>query len=290
MEKPGVSAAPARWTGVLGLLTSAMIWGLSWWPLQQLRDWGLHPLWSTCLMFSAIVVVISVARPHAWRLLARRPALWLVLLVSGGTNTLFNLGVGTGDVVRVVLLFYLMPVWTVPLAWLVVREPVRPAALMRVVMATTGAVVVLWPASDAGLAWHLTDLLGLVAGFGFALNNVLLRRLRSLETEGLALAMFLGSAAMGALLAVLLQAPPPPAPAPGWIMLAVSMGLLFLLGNLGFQRGATLLPPNVSAVLMLTEVMWATGSAVTLGAGALQPRLLAGGALILASATLAALA
>ncbi len=199
----------ARSLAMLGLLTSAMIWGLSWWPLQQLQGMGVHPLWSTSLMFTLISALISLQRPASWRILLSEPSLWLIVLVSGTTNIFFNLGVTSGDVVRVVLLFYLMPVWTVPLAWLVLREPVRRPALLRLLIATAGAVVVLWPTQSA--AWSLADLLGLLAGVGFALNTVLLRRAPHADPTARALAMFVGSAVLGAVLALALGVAPPSA-------------------------------------------------------------------------------
>ena len=89
---------------------------MSWWPFRQLEAAGLHPLWATALIYAFAVVVITVARPAAWRELLAHPALWLLVLASGTTNAAFNWAVTIGDVVRVVLLFYLMPLWAVLLA------------------------------------------------------------------------------------------------------------------------------------------------------------------------------
>jgi hypothetical protein len=36
------------------------------------------------------VVVITLARPGAWRELLRTPALWVLVLASGTTNATFN--------------------------------------------------------------------------------------------------------------------------------------------------------------------------------------------------------
>jgi drug/metabolite transporter (DMT)-like permease len=98
-----------RFAPALALVLNALIWGTSWWPFRQLHDAGLHPLWTTALVYLMAVVVIGLARPAAWREVAQTPALWLILLASGTTNAAFNWGVTIGDVVRVVLLFYLMP-------------------------------------------------------------------------------------------------------------------------------------------------------------------------------------
>jgi drug/metabolite transporter (DMT)-like permease len=69
---------------------------------------------------------------------------------------------------------------------------------------------------------------------------------------------------------------------------AVAMGLAFLAGNLALQYGAARVPANVTAVVMITEVLFASVSAVLLGAGAVTPALALGGALIVAATLLAA--
>jgi drug/metabolite transporter (DMT)-like permease len=97
----------------LGLLLNALAWGLSWWPFRELQKLGLHPLWSNTLIYGIAVVAIFIARPNAWRGMLALPALWLLALGAGLTNVGFNWAVTVGDVVRVVLLFYLMPAWSI---------------------------------------------------------------------------------------------------------------------------------------------------------------------------------
>jgi drug/metabolite transporter (DMT)-like permease len=114
--------AHAAWLPAAALVLNAFTWGVSWWPFRQLQALGLHPLWATVVIYLLAVAVITAWRPGAWRELARTPALWVLVLASGTTNATFNWGVTVGDVVRVVLLFYLMPLWAVLLARAVARR------------------------------------------------------------------------------------------------------------------------------------------------------------------------
>jgi drug/metabolite transporter (DMT)-like permease len=287
--------APGLWP-VAGLLLNAMIWGLSWWPLRQLQALGLHPLWATTIVFAMAVLAICLVRPRAWGELATRPALWVILLAAGTTNACFNWGVTAGDVVRVILLFYLMPLWAVLLARWLLHEPITAAALLRLAMALGGALIVLWPAQ--GGPWgppQLADALGVLGGFSFAVNNVMLRREahrqdgRGSSEGGRALAMFGGGCLVSLALTQVVQAPALPALAASWLLGALALGACFLLSNLALQYGASRLAANVTAVVMLTEVLWASGSAWLLGAGAITPALALGGALIVGAAALAAL-
>jgi drug/metabolite transporter (DMT)-like permease len=67
------------------------------------------------------------------------------------------------------------------------------------------------------------------------------------------------------------------------------MGVAFLLSNLSLQYGATRLPANVTSVVMLSEVLFASASAVAWGAGTLSAPLWIGGGLIVLAALLATL-
>jgi drug/metabolite transporter (DMT)-like permease len=275
------------------LVFNAFVWGVSWWPFRQLEQAGLHPLVATTLIYLLAVVVIGVARPAAWRELATQPALWVIVLASGTTNAAFNWAVTIGDVVRVVLLFYLMPVWAVLLARWLIGEAMTRAALARTALALAGAVVILWP-SGGGWPWPstLAEALGVIGGFSFALNNVMLRRESQRSEAARALAMFCGGVLVAGTLALTVAAAGSTTawPAPSWTLLlgVLALGSLFLAGNLALQFGATRLPANVTAVVMLTEVFFASASALALGAGSLDARLIAGGAAIVLAALLAA--
>jgi drug/metabolite transporter (DMT)-like permease len=285
---------PASLGPALALMFNAFVWGVSWWPFRQLEHAGLHPLAATALIYLLAVVAIACWQPRAWREVLAHPALWVLIVASGTTNAAFNWAVTIGDVVRVVLLFYLMPLWAVLLARVLLHERLTRLALARVVLALAGAMVILWP-DDGGwpLPRTLPEVLGVIGGFSFALNNVMLRREAARSEGARALAMFSGGALVAALLAggLSMQGLVPallPAPAPGWIAGAVALGLLFLAGNLALQYGAARLPANATAVIMLTEVLFASASALALGAGTLDVRLAWGGIAIIAAALLAA--
>jgi len=278
------------------LVFNALVWGTSWWPMRQFAAHGLHPLWATAIIYLVVVAVLLVAKPQALAQVLRTPALWVLLLAAGTTNATFNWAMVVGDVVRVVLLFYLMPLWTVLLARVLLHEPVTRHAAMRVTLALFGAAVVLWPAGhgfDAlPLPRSLPDWLGLAGGAAFALNNVMLRREARRSEEGLSMAMFLGGAVVCAPLAgamaVTGAVPWPPLPQAGLALGVLAMAALYLVGNLSLQYGAARLPANVTSVVMLTEVVFAAGSALALGGGELTAQLLLGGGLILGAALMSA--
>ncbi len=277
----------------LALLFNALVWGLSWWPFRELQSQGLHPLWATALIFCFALVCLLCFKPNAWRGLLQQPLLWLLMLASGLTNVGFNWAVTEGDVVRVVLLFYLMPAWVVLLAWPILSEKPSPASLLQLLIAGVGLVVVLktpesaWPLPESWPDW-----LALFGGLCFALTNILLRKLNQTPSSARTLAMFSGCMLMALATALLGQhlgiVSAPPAPNISWLGLTLLLSLIFLAGTLCLQYGASRLRASNTALIMLSEVVFASASSVLLGASELSMRSLIGGALILFAATLAA--
>ena len=282
-------AGRGRAAPVAALVFNAFVWGLAWWPFRLLQERGLHPLWSTALVFLACLLLFLAVRPGAGAPFARQPLLWLLALATGVTNVGFNWAVTVGDVVRVVLLFYLMPAWSVLLAWLVLRDRPDAAALLRLLLALAGVAIVL-DTAGTGMPWprSLADALALAGGFSFALTNVLLLRLQAVPAASRMLAMFGGgtvlasAVALGGLGAGAIAAPA--ALGAGTLAIAALLALGFLGGNLALQFGASRLPVHTTALVMLSEVVFASLSSVALGAAELTARTLGGGALILAAA------
>ena len=277
---------------VLALLANAFVWGVSWWPFRHLQAMGLHPLWATALIYLLSAAVIVAWRPAALRQFLDHPALWLIFLGSGATNATFNWAVSIGDVVRVVLLFYLMPLWSLLLARVILKEKLTTSALVRVAMALAGAALVLSQerggARQAGL---LPDVLAVLGGFAFALNNVMLKREAAQPEEGRALAMFLGGVVVAGATAAGLSAVGSsgvqwPVASTQWLLAALGLAIAFMASNLCLQYGAARLSAAATAVVMPCEVLFAALTSVWWGGATLHVTVLAGGALILA-ATLA---
>ncbi len=303
-------ARPRSAGPVLALLVNAFVWGVSWWPFRHLQAMGLHPLWATTFIYVLSAAAITAWRPGALRQVATQPALWLIFIASGTTNATFNWAVSIGDVVRVVLLFYLMPLWALLLARVILKERLTRASIGRVVLALAGAALVLAQGAADGdtgplagpLAGLLTlidrlrlpDLLALLGGFAFALNNVMLKREAAQPDEGRALAMFLGGAVVAGLTAAALSTAGAagsagvhwPVDAVDWALPAFGLAFAFLGSNLCLQYGAARLSATATAVVMPCEVLFAALTSVWWGGATLHASVLVGGALILV-ATLA---
>lgn len=279
------------------LVVNAFIWGVSWWPFRELQGLGLHPLWATALVYGLVFALLLTRFASTLPQFARHPGLWALAIASGFTNVGFNWAVTVGDVVRVVLLFYLMPAWSVLVGWLLLGEKPTAGSLLRLVLAMAGVLVVLkTPESPWPIPSSLPDWLALAGGLSFAITNAYLRKLGSegeVPSEARMLAMFGGGTvlASGAALVGMSQGiVTAPALALSGVWLVLGLSAAFLICNACLQYGASRLPGSTTALVMLTEILFASGSAAWLGTAEFTPRILWGGGLILLAALLAALA
>jgi drug/metabolite transporter (DMT)-like permease len=275
------------------LVINAFIWGVSWWPLRELQALGLHPLWTTSLVYFVVFAGLLVFYRRSLKGFAQHPQLWLLALAAGMTNVGFNWAVTVGDVVRVVLLFYLMPAWSVLVAWAVLGERPTGASLLRLLIAMTGVLIVL---KAPGASWPvpqgLPDWLAIMGGFSFALTNVMLSKLSHTPTGSRMLAMFAGGSMLAAGAAVVgmsQQIVPAPALHGMAPLLVIGLSVAFLISNAALQYGAARLAATTTALVMLTEILFASGSSALLGAAAFTPRIWLGGSLIVLAALMAAL-
>ncbi len=278
---------------VTALVTNAFVWGVSWWPFRFMEGAGLHPLWSTGLMYAVVLLAVTLYKPRVWLELRQNGGLWLLALASGFTNVGFNWAVTVGDVVRVVLLFYLMPAWALLLARWVLHEPITRQGLLRLGLAVAGVLLVLkkpdmtWPVPSSAADW-----LALGGGFSFALTNILIRKLDQTTETSRLFAMFAGGAVIALAVGVLgvwVQIVPV-LPSISWplTLAVVGMGAVFLLGNLALQYGASRLKSSTTSLVMLTEIIFASLSAIWLGAAVLEAQVLWGALLIFSAAIWAA--
>ena len=284
----------SRALAAAALLLNAFVFGLSWWPFRSLQSQGLHPLWATSMTLGMALICLLALRPAAWRGFVRHPQLVVLLFASGLTNVCFNWAVTIGDVVRVVLLFYLMPAWVVLLAWPLLGEKPSAGSLFRLALALTGVVIILKTSSSSWpLPESLADWLALLGGLCFALTNILLRKLNQTPGDARMLAMFAGGTLMATGAALLGQSwglvAALPTPELNWSALALLTGLAMLAANLALQYGAAHLNASTTSIIMLSEVVFASVSSVLLGSGALSLRTLLGGVLIVLASLLSVL-
>jgi drug/metabolite transporter (DMT)-like permease len=212
---------------------------------------------------------------------------WLVAiaLAAAGCNLGYVLAMLHGEVMRVLLLFYLAPLWTVLLARLMLDERLSAIGAAIVSLSLAGAGVMLWR-PDLGAPWPRAggEWIGLLAGFLFALSNVLIRRASHHSIELKATAVFVGVVVVGLAVAATEGRPNWAGATPtAWATVGM-IGIVLLGVNLVVQYGLTQIAASRAVVILLFELVVAAAASWWLAGEAMGEReWLGGGLVVLAS-------
>lgn len=263
------------------LLFSASLWGLTWMPLKWFISQGLSGPVVSLLSYGLVglFAVVLIWRDRAawtcqWRLMLA------LVLVGGWANTSFVNALMMGDVVRVMFLFYLSPVWSVLGGWLFLKEQIPASRWAAVVAAIVGLWMVLGGPSAMSLSLNFVDFLALSAGFAFAANNIIARAAQAIPMRSKTLAVFTGCGLISLAVTTTMGHPVPEIGFGVWLaILAYGFGWL-LLATATWQFGVTHLESSRAGVILLAELLVAVLSALWFGGESLAPLGWAGGSLI----------
>jgi drug/metabolite transporter (DMT)-like permease len=283
-------ARPHHILPVLGLLLSATLWGLVWYPLRMLEAQGLHGLWLTLASYTA-ALVLGLAwlwrGRQDWR--AQPVVLLLMMLAVGWCNVAFVLAVLDGTVVRVLLLFYLSPLWALALGWVFLQEHPGSSGLLVFLLAITGAVTMLWD-TEMGMPWprDQADWLAVSSGLAFAFSNVMVRKMHSVSVQTKSSVSWLGVVVVAGCWIVLAGAAVPRVALSTWVGATMLGWLGFFVMSLAVIYGVSRMPVHRSAVILLFELVVGAVSSLLLTDEQVLLQEWLGGALILVAAYLAA--
>ncbi len=278
-----------RRAAILSLLAGALIWGLIWYPYRILRDAGIDGVVASTATYAiAFVLGLAFFKRSLGAFVPSWTLFWLAL-ASGGCNLGYVLATLSGEVVRVLLLFYLAPLWTVLLSRVLLGERLNRVGAFVISLSLAGAATILWhPRVGLPVPKDAADWLGLGAGFSFALFNVLSRQAKGISIETKSMVAFAGVVLLGSLLILAgIGTPQMPAAPSVWLLLGLIGGVLVVV-NLVVQYGLARVASNRAIVIMLSEVGFAALSSWLLADEALGLREWMGGAMIVAASVFSA--
>jgi len=188
----------------------------------------------------------------------------------------------------VLLLFYLAPLWTILFSYLLLGERLDRYGYMVISLSLLGAIIMLWePQLGMPLPNNSAEWIGLSAGMGFALSNVVSRRAAELSLPAKSYSVWLGTALLTVPLMLwkggwtdqLLVID-----AHAWLIL-VLLGIVLCSSTYAMQFALSRLLANRAIILFLFELVVAAISAYFLANEAMQLRDWLG-ALLIVSASL----
>ncbi len=242
---------------IAGILSGALVWGLIWYPYRVLQTAGISGPLATLITYLLAMLFGAFMLPRVVREI-RSAGWWALLLVfsAGWANFGYVLAMLHGEVMRVLLLFYLAPLWTILFSFWLLGERLNRYGYSVIALSLSGAFIMLWePALGMPFPQNLSEWTGLSAGMGFALSNVVSRRATHLSVEAKSFSIWFGTVVLTVPLLGWQG---------GWSIHGIDAQSWLILGLLGValcacsfavQYGVTHLPANRAMLLFLFELV-----------------------------------
>lgn len=247
------------------LLIGGVFWGLYWLPLKKVEAGGLSDMAPSAAVFAAAFVMVLPIALWRWRsILNKRRDLIPAGLLAGCSIGLFTAALSQTEIVRVILLFYLTPVWSTALGIFVLGHKPTLSRIATLALGFIGLIVVLGFEGGIPLPRNLGDVMALIAGIGWSLASLKLYQMPTVQIPDLVVAFVTGCALVTGILfllsgdSVAISTLKRAAP---WIIFTA----LYIVPTLAMTLWpATLLTPARAGLLLMTEVVVGVISAAVL--------------------------
>ena len=270
---------------VIVLFTSSIGWGLTWLPVKAMNDLGLDSMHLIFIAFASGALLFApwlYKQQHQWR--NNIKFMVLIAIAGGFANVTFQTAIYHGDVVRVMILFYMLPVWSVLGGKIFLKEKIDTLRMFAVVMCLSGALLILdvGQTSWQGINW--IDLMAIASGMGLAATNILFRFTQDIPVTSKVASTFIGCTVLIGLVLMIFPTSTP-LPQNGAIPMAIAYGAVWLaLVTFGTQWGVTQMEAGRSSVIIVMELVSAVVSVALLTQANLSMNEIIGGLMVLSAA------
>ena len=194
---------------------AAAFWGLFWIPLRIFEAQGLSAEWATLSQFVAPLLVMA---PLAVYRLTRRQPIGIEQVITGlligAAFALYCESLLLTDVVRALILFYVMPAWGTLVEVFLMGRRFTLARGLALALSIGGFLCILGIGSDFELRLNAGDIMAILSGVAFTFGAMRVRQSEGISIFEQLFAFFF----YGAVIALILSLLPLEAhgPAPSW--------------------------------------------------------------------------
>jgi drug/metabolite transporter (DMT)-like permease len=175
-----VSKQPSTFAPSLAIFWSALLWGTLWIPLRRIHEAGASSASAIAAGFLLPLVLLLPFALVRWRrILAGGSALGAAGFFLALSIALYAEGLLRGTVARVLLCFYLTPLWSTLLERLMFDEPISGRRVLTIVLGLAGLAVIFGADVGIPVPAAAAEWMGLTAGFTWGLAMVFVRRTAS---------------------------------------------------------------------------------------------------------------
>ena len=153
----------------LAVLTSTVLWGTIWIPIRQLNGAGWDQ--ELAISFSGIVALLFILPMlfyRRWWSQIISSKVWIIGLIFALGLALYMEAIVRGNIARMVLLFYMMPVWSAIFGRLMKGDPITFQRIVGIVLGLSGLAVIFYDGTGIPLPSGAADYMALSSGVVWA--------------------------------------------------------------------------------------------------------------------------
>jgi drug/metabolite transporter (DMT)-like permease len=275
---------------VISILIGASFWGFIWWPLKFFANAGLT---GNLIGLSAYSILALIALPIVWKQRKLWVSEWRLLFLIGTffaiANISFTTAIMEGEVVRVMLLFYLLPAWGALGGKFVLKEKLSMRRYFAIALSLTGVFVIMGGVAILKAPFSIVDMMSLMAGFCLTATGVVNKMAVKIPLASRTFVTFIFCPPLAFIGNYFAPAPMPVISLTMWLLLA-AFALFWLLGaGLFTTYGLSKVEASRASILQVTELFVAILTATLIGGEVLENKEYIGGALIVIATILEAL-
>jgi drug/metabolite transporter (DMT)-like permease len=164
----------------LAILWSTLLWGTLWIPLRRIDEAGASGASAiTAGFLLPLILLLPFALARRRRILKGGWALAMAGLLLALSIALYSEGLLRGTVARVLLCFYLTPVWSTLFERFLLAEPIAGRRVLTIILGLAGMLVIFGGEAGVPLPGASAEWMGVAAGVTWGLAMVFVKRTAS---------------------------------------------------------------------------------------------------------------
>jgi len=279
---------------LISLLLGCVFWGLSWWPLKYFAEAGLTGNWIGMTAYGLVGLValpIVFKQRNMWQGEGR--LLLLIGIFFGFANVAFSTALMQGEVIRVMLLFYLLPAWGAIGGVFFLKEQLSVRRKIAIFLSLAGVFVIMGGTAVFDHPLSMVDFLALAAGFCLSAAGVVNKKANKIPMASRAFVPFIFCPILAAVAhsfsPILTSATMFEIAPIIWVLLGVFAFVWLFGATLLTTYGVAHIEASKASILQVTELFVAILSAIYIGGEILTSKEVIGGVMIVVAAIMESL-
>jgi len=261
----------------IACLLGGAVWGVFWIPLRNLDEAGISGAWATAIFHGIpLLILLPVIILRAPRFPFPKASFQVVGFTMGLSLVLYSTAFLYTDVVRVVALYYLTPIWGALLGRIWLKEEISGDRVVGICLGLIGMLVILNVDQGPPLPQNGGDWMALAGGVVWAVAATLMRQNPQVDALTTLAVWFFWCSILAVILALFMQndrALPQFSAILNELPWLLPLVLLIVVpGYFAITWGTPQLNPGTSGLLLMTEISVGTLTAAWLTSEIIGPR------------------